>query len=318
MRFLLLSGTAAGRTDALPCRIGERDPAVLDSLDAGPETVPAAISGIRPDPAAPVVLTRDLLARLSGDDLAIPDVRSPEDLALLEKVVALAPPLASTAGWHVEFGRELNATEDRRHFTRSPGDLPVLEGKHVGPFQARASAATLRLPLAAARALYARTGAFLRPRLAYRDVASATNRLTLIAAVVPAGAGTVHTLFCLRGSVRPLHQWFLCAVLNSFVANFLVRLRVTTHVTAGIVGRLPVPRPPAGSPLIARLASLAKGLAATADPERDERYPALQAAVARLYGLTPAELEHVLGRFPLIDQEIKERTMRAFVDLLSC
>jgi hypothetical protein len=36
-----------------------------------------------------------------------------------------------------------------------------------------------------------------RARLAYRDVASATNRLTLIAAVIPARAATTHTLFCL-------------------------------------------------------------------------------------------------------------------------
>ena len=308
VRFVLLTAAAAGRTTALPCRIGERDPAVLDALPDVPE-----------GPShGPLVLTRDLLSRVSGEDLAIPDVRSAADLALLEKLDTHAPPLGSRAGWGAEFGRELNVTGDRRHFTDDPRGIPVLEGKHVQPFRAQAPHDARRLPLAAARLLYARTGAFLRPRLAYRDVASATNRLTLIAAMVPAGVATVHTLFCLRGVFPAADQWFLCGALNSFVANYLVRLRVTTHVTAGIIARLPVPRPPAGSPLLARFASLAMALSSSPAPEEDERYPQLQAEVARLYGLTEDELGHVLGTFPLIDTNARERTMKTFVDSLIC
>jgi hypothetical protein len=310
VRFLLLTASAAGQTEALPCRIGERDAAVLDSL---PDQAQA-----RPDLLAPVTLTRDLLRRLSGDDLAIPDVRSPADLTLLEKLVAVAPPLGSAGGWAVEFGRELNATDDRRHFTRDPRDLAVLEGKHVQPFRALDSVASLRLPLETARALYARTGAFLRPRLAYRDVASATNRLTLIAAVVPAGVATLHTLFCQRGVVGARDQWFLCGVLNSFVANYLVRLRVTTHVTAGILARLPVPRPAGNPPVIQYVADMAKELSSLEQPEESELYARLQGAVAALYGLTAPELAHVLGTFPLIGQAIRDKTMASFVDLLSC
>ena len=37
-----------------------------------------------------------------------------------------------------------------------------------------------------------------RPRLCYRDVAGASNRLTLIAAILPAGCVSTHTVFCLR------------------------------------------------------------------------------------------------------------------------
>ena len=42
-----------------------------------------------------------------------------------------------------------------------------------------------------------------RSRLAYRDVASSTNRLTLIAAIVPPGVLTTHTLFCSREASGP-------------------------------------------------------------------------------------------------------------------
>ena len=295
VRFLLLTATAGGRTESLPCRIGDRDPAVLDS-----------------DDDRSIVLTRALITRVSGDDLAIPDVRSPEDLSLLEKLVTSAPPLAGPAGWGVEFGRELNASDDRRHFTREPHGIPVLEGKHVRPFHADTAAVVLRLPRPAARTLYARTNAFRRPRLAYRDVASATNRLTLIAAVVPADTATVHTLFCLRGPVPERDQWFLCGILNSFVANYLVRLRVTTHVTAGILARLPVPKPADDSPAFKSIGRLARELSALPSPEQDERYALLQAHVAALYGLTESELAHVLARLPLIGEDIKNETAQMF------
>ena len=42
-------------------------------------------------------------------------------------------------------------------------------------------------------------------------------------------------------------QQFLCGIFNSYVANYLVRLRVTTHVSAAIVDRLPVPTLPISS-----------------------------------------------------------------------
>ena len=79
-------------------------------------------------------------------------------------------------------------------------------------------------------------------------MASSTNRLTLIAAIVPPGAVTVHTLFCLRNVMPVDDQVVLCCLLNSFVANYLVRLWVTTHLGTTTVERLPVPRPRGGVP----------------------------------------------------------------------
>ncbi len=303
VRFLLMTASVGGRTDSLPCRLGERDPEVLD----------APVESLEPT-ARPLalLLSRRLLERLSPEDLAVPDIRTPADVALLEKIAATVPFLGSPAGWGAEFGRELNASDDRRHFGRAAGGLPVLEGKHVEPFQVRAPADVRRLPAAAAARLLGEARTWDRPRLAYRDVASATNRLTLIAAVVPRGHVTVHTLFCLKTPLALRDQEFLCGVLNSFVANYLVRLRVTTHVTARIMSRLPVPRPPAHSPVHAAVADLAARLLRSPSPQQEPAYAEVQAAVAHLYGLTSEELRHILGTFPLIDEDIKSRTMTAF------
>lgn len=303
VRFLLMTASVGGRTDSLPCRLGERDPEVLES--------PAESIGPHGGPRA-VALPRRLLERLSPEDLAVPDVRTPADIALLEKVAATVPFLGSPAGWGAEFGRELNASEDRRHFDGVSDGLPVLEGKHVEPFQVRAPADVRRLPVAAAARLLDEARTWGRSRLAYRDVASATNRLTLIGAIIPRGHVTVHTLFCLKTPLALRDQEFLCGVLNSFVANYLVRLRVTTHVTARIMSRLPVPRPPAGSRLYLAIADLAARLLRSVSPQQAPAYPELQAAVANLYGLTADELRHVLGTFPQIDDRTKAETMARY------
>ena len=122
-----------------------------------------------------------------------------------------------------------------------------------------------------------------RPRLAYRDVASATNRVTLIAAVIPGRAVTTHTLLCLRTRLPADAQHVLCGLLNSLVANYLIRLRVNTHVTVSLVSRLPVPVVDAKHPEFRRLAQLCRALAAGNGPaESMTEYAQVQALAARL------------------------------------
>ena len=215
-------------------------------------------------------------------------------------------------GWGAEFGRELNAADDRRHFERGGRGLPVLEGKHIEPFRVAAPSSGFRLPVDAASRLLDKSRTWGRARLAYRDVASATNRLTLIAAIVPSGSVTVHTLFCLKTALSETAQDFLCGVFNSFVANYLVRLRVTMHVTTQVIAHLPVPRPDPASPLYVAIAGLAAQLRRSPAPQQDPAYAELQAAVARLYRLTGDEFRHVLSTFPLIEDGTKAKSQRAF------
>jgi hypothetical protein len=303
VRFVLLTATTGQQTERLSCRFGVTDPAELDGID---ETGRGA-------PAFPVSLSRSFLARVSGpDDLAMPELPGAIDLRIVEKISASHPWLSSTDGWQATFGRELNASDDRGVFvpaTGSRGSRPVLEGKQVAPFRVALDRSAHQLSAPAAFT----TRVPRRARLAYRDVASATNRLTLIAAIVPARAVTTHTLFCLRTPLSRERQLVLCALLNSFVANYLVRLRVNTHVTVAITSRLPVPVVAEDDPAAVRLADLARALSdATSAVETMSEYAELQALVAALYGLSKEEFEHVLGTFPLIPVSVREATFAAF------
>jgi hypothetical protein len=100
-------------------------------------------------------------------------------------------------------------------------------------------------------------------------------------------------------------QVVLCCLLNSFVANYLVRLWVTTHLGTSTVERAPVPRPPATSLAATRLRDLGRALLQSGghDPAA---YAELQGLAASLYGLTSDEFALVLESFPLIEAGIRE------------
>jgi Eco57I restriction-modification methylase len=297
LKFLLITAEMGGNTTAVPGRFGLRKPDVLDELpDTGADL-------------AAVPLTRSFLDRLSGLHAVIPEVRTAMDLEIVTTIAFAAPPLAHEDGWKVTFGRELNATDDRKSFVEQGPGLPVIDGKHIQPFSVAPSGARYRVPLRIASRLAGARGAHRRARLAYRDVASPTNRLTLIAAIVPAGVLTTHTLFCAKEPLEEDLLWFLCGVLNSFVANYLVRLQIGTHVTASLMSRLPVPKPSRDSAAFRTIVASAKVLGKSPDDRAAQAR--LQACAARLYGLSHAQFAHVLDSFPLVSAEERAAALAA-------
>jgi hypothetical protein len=318
MRFLLFTATTAASTDSIRCTLGLRDPT---ELDRQPDT------GAGTDIGAGVRVTMTTLRKVSGERLIVPDVRTSADVRFLDHLCAVAPSLGDERGWGVRFGRELNLTDDRawlRQWTHGTGRIkatateggcPVIEGKHLHPFTVDLSGVRHALVLPEARGLPPRLRNISRRRLAYRDVASATNRLSLIAAIVPAGVATAHTLFCLRDALDEADQRFLCGMLNSFVANAFVRLQMTMHVTTALVARLPVPRPCRGSRGYEEVVSLARALETKTG--NDDDYARLQAIVAHLYCLDAALFEHLLDGFPLVERSTRDCARSAFDDITS-
>lgn len=318
VRFALVTATKGTPTTTFGLRSGETDPAVLDHADSGQRSW------------FPMRMSCAILDRISGDDLAVPDVRQPIDLVIVERTAMQFPSLGSADGWHAHFGRELNATDDR-DILRPPGrGLPIVAGKQIVPFRVNVEQATASVDdRDASRKLGNR---IRRPRLAYRDVASATNRQTLIAAVLPAHCASTHTVFCLKSPLSLRAQHFLCGLFNSYVVNYLVRQRVTTHVTTSIVERLPVPVVAPGtsafqsvsaiawrlaSPTQPRSASFERSRAASQQPEvAFELSVKLNAFVAALYQLTADEYAHVLQSFPLVPSTERSRCLEAYRGML--
>ena len=287
MRFVVLSTTTEGTTAQLRFRCGLTSPQTLHDEQLF---------------AKALVLSRSRLAALDPDHVAIPEVTNATALSILTGIADRVPALRDPSGWNVKFGRELNATDDRPRFLPigSRSDLlAIVEGKQLSPFQVDLN-----------RSTHGFAGAPLRARIAYRDVASATNKLTLIAAMLPANAISTHTVFCLKTALDEHSQWALLGLLNSLVANFLARLNVTTHVTSAIMSRLRVPKPDARQ--VDRLAALARSLAATGIGDSSTAYAELNALTATLYGVTPDEYGFILESFPLIAKSQRDRCLREY------
>ena len=250
LRFAMVVAAPGGARRDIHARFG------VTTAEAIQEMTAAA------DDPLPIHLSAEAVAEVGGPSRRIPDLRDDDGMAWLLAVMRAHPAIGSADGWQARFSRELNATDDRDAFGTKPGSgvLPVFDGKHISPFVVnvdqcerfiRAQTAERRLP----------DRRFSRPRLAYRDVSGVGNQFTLIAAVMPAGVVTTHTLFCLRNELPIEQQHFLCGVFNSAVLNRVVRLLMGSHVTTSLVEQLPAPRWEA-TPAQRRIASIAARLAA--------------------------------------------------------
>ena len=305
VRFMIVTATAGTPTDRIACRFGIDDPAVLETIpDAGDRTS-------RPTHA--ITLTPALLAAFAGDNLPIPELRSETDVRILESIAHRVPRLGDAEGWNARFGRELNATDDRHHFHTGGGGLPVLEGKCIEPFRVYTDRTDARISERTASRLLEPAQTYMTPRLAYRDVASSTNRLSLIAAVLPGRVVTTHSLFCLKTSLSGEDQAFLCGMLNSFVANYLVRLFMTTHLGSTLVEALRVPKPLRNSVEFREMVTLSRALASRTSVSD---YVQMQALAAHCYELTIDEVAHVLTTFPLVSEVVRADTLKQFSRLV--
>jgi hypothetical protein len=299
VRFVVMSTTNGGSTGELRFRCGLTDPEALDGGDG----------------AAPLTISRSRLAALSPEHLAIPEVTSAAALAIITDLSQRIPALSDASGWRVRFGRELNATDDRPHFVRRcERALPIVEGKQLAPFQVDVDRSAHAIDADVAAQLFD-AARIHGERIAYRDVASATNRLTLIAGMLPAGVVSTHTVFVSKDALDSRARWCLLGLLNSLVANYLVRLWVTTHVTTALMARLPVPRPDSGSHTCEQLAALAKQLSVTGIEAGMQDYADLNALAAQAYGLSVDRYRHIVGTFPLLDPRLREACVKAFASL---
>jgi hypothetical protein len=185
-------------------------------------------------------------------------------------------------------------------------------------------------------------------RLGFRDVAASTNERTMIAAILPRDVFAGNTLnlaspwrFEISGNrwrqVRTLsmkESLYLGACLNSFVVDWILRQKVTSHLNQFYVYQVPLPRDKEHSPewdaivsRAARLTCVSPEFEALAkevglkrhqplDPAERARLRAeLDGLVAHLYGLTEEEFVHILGAFPLVDDATKSAARNAYRDV---
>ena len=155
-----------------------------------------------------------------------------------------------------------------------------------------------------------------KPRIAFRDVARATDKRTIIACLLPPKVFVVHNspyFLWPRGDEKD--QAFLLGVLCSIPLDWYARRFVETHVTYFVINPFPIPRPGRDDPLWKRIVEIAGRLACPderfaewakavgvdwgplAEDEKEALTHELDAVVAHCYGLTERQLVHIFDTF---------------------
>lgn len=237
---------------------------------------------------------------------------------------------------------DVNASTDRKYFdvdlSLSEGRIPVVKGASFNLWDpdfarpyAYADPAVLRAHLTKklAKTVRHRKSAYYRmrfapgdlpmdhPRIAFRDVARATDSRTMIACLLPAGTCAQHTApLLVRREGDERAEAYLLGVLSSLPFDWVARRWTELHMTFEILATLPVPFYVAASPTSSRVVEVAGRLAAVdgryrewadavgvpvgsvTDPaEKDDLIAELDALVALLYGLDADQVEHVFATF---------------------
>ena len=289
-----------------------------------------------------------------SESLALPSLPSPEAGRLFETMLRKPRFDDTRRSWQARPYSELHASADKDLYNEDGSGWPVWKGRSFDRYRpdlappvywAEPEAALERL---ASKRLDAK-GAFdgfpatlladvttLAPndcRIVFRDVVRATDRRTMKACLAPPHIFAIHDapqLIWPRGDARDVTR--LLAILNSLPFDWLLRRRVETHVTFGILNALPIPDAGnAGSRLVDlagrlscvddRYADWARriglgGIGAVTEEGRRGMEAEIDAIVAHAYGLQEQDLALIFEDFveaalPTSQRELIVQSFRA-------
>ena len=233
------------------------------------------------DPQRRFLLRAEDFARVNPNTGTAPLFRTRRDARITTGIYGRLPVLVNRSGgavsrpWPVTYRRMFDMGSQSHLFRSAPEDsgwLPLYEGKMMQAFDHRAADVVVNrsnlFRPAQQRLLqdWEKADPERRPRwrhyvrvdgkrwfwpaawvVAFKDITSATNRRTMIAAVLPRAAVSHKLpLLVLNGSIcsRPSWACFILANLNSIVFDFVVRQKLYgTSLTLHVLEQLPVVPP---------------------------------------------------------------------------
>lgn len=275
---------------------------------------------------------------------AFPILDSPEDVAVYRRVKRHGR-FDQQGNWAFRPVAETHASGDRGHWILAderPADAwPVYKGSSFNLWEPEtgvtyawtdATAITAHLRNKLSRQVDHSTSAFneldrdealdpanlpaLHPRIAFRDVARATDSRTVICALVPPKVIPQHTApYLLRTKGQPTDDAYVLGIMSSRIFDWIARREVESHVTQTLLNGLPMPDTSRDHPGYKRVVDIAGRMAAVddryadwasdvgvkvgtvTDDQRDDLIAELDAVVARLYGLDRDQVSHIMATF---------------------
>ena len=258
-KFITLVASRGGSTERFRCAFMKHDPARLAAIEASASEV-----------------SLELVKKLSPEEFSVMEFPDQEAAKISEKVYSSHPLLGEdiAESWNCQINRELHTTDDSHLFKSEASGYPIYEGKMILTFDHQCSSPSYWISKSAARHFeQSRMWTKLKKldaiperldldeyRVAYRKVAASTNERTCISTLLPHEVITSDSMQVIRRRVPSGPKgWprdamtssqasFLSSALNSFVCDFILRMKVTINLSEHFLSSLPVPRLGSGDP----------------------------------------------------------------------
>lgn len=229
LKFVLLVVKRGASTNSFKCLFMNRDASKLPVIDRTSLTL--SVKQVR---------------SFSPDSLSIMEFKSQREIEVAAAVYLKWPLLgASVKGaWEINLVRELDMTNASHLFKETETTSPVYEGKMIWQFDADFSTARywvnpkdvidFKGPAIQEASFY---------RVGFRSAGENTNERNFIATVIPRNTYCGNSIILAHGiSKNPDVVLFVCALFNSFVLDFTIRLKIARNMNMFYIYQLPVPR----------------------------------------------------------------------------
>ncbi|MCA2653007.1 DNA methyltransferase [Microcystis sp. M061S2] len=295
-----------------------------------------------------LVISVDLIRKLSPDSLSVMEFKQDIDIHIAEKMSRF-PLLGETLPdtWNLKLTSEFHMTNDSYLFKTEPaeGRLPLYEGKMIHQFTHRYALPKYWLDEKEARQALLKRGEvdkgqildYQTYRLGFRSIARNTDIRTLIVGTIPKNVFCGNSILVSSDiSISNTELIFLEAILNSLIIDFCARQKVSANINMFYIYQTPIPRLKEGDKYFQEIVENAAKLICTTEEfeqlakevgigshkngvtEEAERMAIrakLDAIVAHLYELTLTEFQHILTTFPLVPESVKIATIKAYQNL---
>jgi hypothetical protein len=252
-KFVTFGTQKSRKTDRFKCAFMEHDPERLPLIDA-----------------TALKMSVNQLKKFSPATLSFIEFKTQTDVELTTKIYNELPTLGEhiPGTWNLELSQEFNRSSDSHLFNTDGDGCPLYEGKNIWSFDhqfmpislwinkdiVRSDEYKTRWKILKKRNKLPNTYDHQQYRAAFRNIAASTNERTFLSTIIPQYGVCPHTNLVIRRlrqnpnngeSVENIgldESVFLIAILNSFVCDYVIRQKITTHLDMHFVYTVPVPR----------------------------------------------------------------------------
>lgn len=280
----------------------------------------------------------NLIKRLSAESYSVIEFKNRADLAIVEKMYKI-PTLGEYKPKSLT--SELHMTNDSHLFNTAKNGLILYEGKMIEQYICDFEKPQYWVKESKAlERLGSSYKDYNEHRLAFRAVASSTNRRSMISTILPKRVFVGNSLTVtkiLNGDERLISSeelLYFCGILNTFILDYLIRMKITTNLNMFFIYELPIPpfnqKENSFNKIVENVAKLIC-VSEEFDELKDEigikpikndkknrmkLIAEIERITKELFNLNNDELEHILDSFHQRDDEVEKEMDELKIQIL--